>query len=131
MIKIKNLRKNKVGATTVEMALVFPIFLLFVFGLVEFYRAYWIINSMQLALDNTGRFVMLNEATSDATIISTVKTNLLAQNSGNFTVTSTSQASGGVNYKYITVSYNFVFIPAGILPFGTINLTRSSTVPLM
>jgi len=123
--------KSEAGAAVVETALVLPIFLLFLLGLMEFCRAYWTLNSMQLSIDEAGRYAMVHASASNAQIISAAKANLYGLDSTQFTVTATSQTTSGVTYKVITAKYTFSFIAPGVLPFGNINLSRSTTVPLI
>lgn len=112
------------------MALVFPIFLFFVMGMIEFGRAYWTLNSMQYAVDEAGRYAMLNVAASDSQIVSVAKSNLNGLNSSQFNISSSSQTSNGVIYKVIKATYSFTFITPILLPFGNMTLKRSTTVPL-
>jgi Flp pilus assembly protein TadG len=128
---IKKFQKGEQGAAAVEMAFVFPLFLLFVLGIIEFARAYWTLNSMQLTIDEAGRYAMLHTQASDSQIISTAQANLYGLDPTQFTVTSNSQTTNGVIYKVITASYTFSFVAPGVLPFGDITLTRSTSVPLM
>src|SRR5262249_4643017 len=124
-------RSNEAGATAVEMACVTPILLLFILGIIAFARAYWVLDSMQLAVDEAGRYAMVHIAASDSQIISTAKANLYGLDSSDFTVTSRSQTSGGVTYKVITATYTFNFIASRVLPYGNITLSRATTVPLI
>ncbi len=114
-----------------ELAFLLPVFLSFLLGVMEFSRAYWILDSMQFAVDEAGRYAMLNTSAADSQIVSTAKSNLYSLNSSNFTVTSVPQTSGGINYKVITATYSFGFIVPDLLPYGNLTLTRSTTVPLI
>jgi Flp pilus assembly protein TadG len=128
---LNRFRKNDAGAAAIEMAFVLPLFLLFVLGIIEFGRAYWTLNSMQLAVDEAGRYAMVHTTSTDAQIVAAAQANLYGLNANNFTLTSASQTTGGVNYKVITATYVFSFVAPGVLPFGNLNLTRQTTVPLM
>jgi len=123
--------KDRRGAAVVEMAFVLPLFILFVLGIIEFGRAYWTWDSMQLSIDEAGRYAMTNITASDAQIVSVAQNNLYGLAPGNFTITSKSQVSSGVTYKVITATYPFSFVAPGVLPFGNFTLSRSTTVPLM
>jgi Flp pilus assembly protein TadG len=48
------------GAAAVEAALVLPVLFLFIFGIIEFGRAVWQWNTMLLAVEQAGRYVMVN-----------------------------------------------------------------------
>ncbi|MDE3015523.1 MAG: pilus assembly protein [Pseudomonadota bacterium] len=128
---VRWLCKHETGAATVEMALVLPVFLLLVLGIMEFGRAYWTLNSMQIAIDEAGRYAMINVAAPDSQIISVAQSNLYGLNPNDFTVTSQSKTINSINYKVITATYTFSFIAPGVLPFGNITLTRQTTVPLV
>lgn len=129
--RLKKLWKNNEGVEAIEMAFVLPVFLLFVLGIIEFGRAYWITDSMQLSIDEAGRYAMLNSTASDTQIISTAKANLYGLDPNNFTITSTSETISGINYKHIVATYSFHFSVPNLLPFGNITLTRQTTVPLL
>lgn len=128
---LKKLWKNSEGVEAIEMAFVLPVFLLFVVGIIEFGRAYWISDSMQLSIDEAGRYAMLNTTATDSQIISTAKSNLYGLDPNAFTVTSTSQTISGINYKRINATYIFTFSIPNLFPFGDITLTRQTTVPLL
>jgi Flp pilus assembly protein TadG len=124
-------RSNNSGATSVEMAFILPALLLFTLGLMEFCRAYWVLDSMRLSVDEAGRYAMLNVAATDTQITTNAKAKLYSLDPTKFTVTSTSQTSSGVNYKLITATYTFSFVASGLLPFGNINFSKSTRVPLI
>jgi len=128
---VKRLQKNEAGGAAVEMAFVLPIFLLFVLGIMEFARAYWTLDSMQLAIDEAGRYAMINTSATDPQIVSTAQSNLYGLDPAQFTITSNSTNSNGINYKVITATYAFSFMAPGILPFGNMTLTRQTTVPIL
>ncbi len=128
---LRKLHKDNRGATAVEMALVLPMFFLFVFGIVEMGRAYWTLHTMQMAVDEAGRYVMINDTASDSQIISRVQSHLYGFNSGSFTITPSSSSASGISYKTIAISYTYSFLVPNLLPFGNLNLTRQTTVPLI
>lgn len=119
------------GAAAVEMAFILPVFLIFVIGIIEFGRAYWTLNSMQIAIDEAGRYAMLHTTASDSQIVSIAQSNLYGLDPNSFSVTATSQTSGGVIYKVITATYAFNLVAPGMFSFGNFTLTRTTSVPLM
>jgi Flp pilus assembly protein TadG len=54
------------GATAVETALVFSVLMLLLFGIIEFGYALWQWNTMMLAVEQAGRYVMINNASCNA-----------------------------------------------------------------
>ena len=131
LLKFRRLWKNNRAVAAVEMAFVLPLFLLFVLGIIEFGRAYWIMDSMQLSIDEAGRYAMLNTTASDTQIVAKAKANLYGLNPNDFTVTSTSQVISGITYKNIVATYSFHFAVPNLLPFGDLTFTRRTTVPLL
>src|SRR5215813_9427860 len=59
------------GAAAVEAGLVLPVLFLFVLGIVEFGMALWQWNTMLLAVEQAGRYVMVNNSTCDVTCAET------------------------------------------------------------
>ena len=54
------LRRCEAGATAVEAALILPVFLLLLLGLVKFGTALWQWNTMLRAVEHAGRYAMIN-----------------------------------------------------------------------
>jgi Flp pilus assembly protein TadG len=53
------------GATAVEAALILPVFFLMIFGIIEFGTVFWQWNTMLLAVEQAGRYAMVNNASCD------------------------------------------------------------------
>jgi Flp pilus assembly protein TadG len=134
------------GVAVVEFAVIAPVFLLFVFGIVEFGRAYWTWNTMRLAVEEGGRYAMLwngcyygSTCPSGCTpsgFNSCVSTYALTQLPGltaSITVTATSAAATATYPATMTVkaTYTFDFLVPTLLPYGPIDLTTTSVVPLV
>src|SRR5438445_6341480 len=56
------------GATAVEAALVSSVLIFLTFGIIEFGMALWAWNTMGLAVQDAGRYVMINNATPSAAL---------------------------------------------------------------
>jgi Flp pilus assembly protein TadG len=66
MIHWKNARRRwDEGAAAIEAALVFPLLVLVILGIIEFGMALWQWNTMLLAVEQAGRFVMVNNTSCD------------------------------------------------------------------
>ncbi|MDB2685631.1 pilus assembly protein [Mariniblastus sp.] len=59
-------RKKRLGATTVEMAVVLPVFLAILFGFIEISRLSFAVNTTQVALIKATRELSLPNATAEA-----------------------------------------------------------------
>jgi len=53
------LRRASEGVAAVEFAVVFPVFMLLVLGIMDFGRAFWTWNTMRLAVEQAGRYAMV------------------------------------------------------------------------
>jgi Flp pilus assembly protein TadG len=51
------------GATAVETAIIIAVLTTLIFGIIEFGMALWQSNTMLLAVEQAGRYVMINNAT--------------------------------------------------------------------
>jgi len=79
MVAIVRRRKNPRrrwdgGAAAVEAALVLPVLFLFIFCIVEFGRVAWQWNTMLLAVEQAGRWAMINNA--DTNLVSDVESQM-------------------------------------------------------
>lgn len=137
------------GSTAVEVGVTISVLLLLIVGSVEFGRAYWIYNTMLLAVEEAGRSAMISyssgvsgscSAQSQASNCPTLSNTPLANCSAARAqqVLSAYQApSIGVSVNEdatsltICTSYSFDFIAPQILPYGPLNLTSRVTVPLI
>ena len=64
------------GATAVEAALVSSVLIVLIFGIIEFAMALWAWNTMGLAVQDAGRYVMINSATPPATLETNAKSQM-------------------------------------------------------
>lgn len=128
---IRKIRYDEKGAAALEMALVFPVFLLFIFGILEFTRAYWTMHTMDLSIEEAARYAIVNTTATDTSIVAKAKDNLYGFDSSQFTITSVSQNINGVTYKVITATYPFNFVVPNLLPYNGITLTRTVSAPLL
>jgi Flp pilus assembly protein TadG len=60
----KSLLREDKGATAVEAALVISVLIFLTFGIIEFGMALWAWNTMGLAVQDAGRYVMINNASA-------------------------------------------------------------------
>ena len=139
------LRKNRQrgwdeGATAGEAALIISVFVFLIFGILEFGMALWNWNTMVLAVEDAGRYVMVNNATPSATLeanaVSQMQTTL-ATAPGTVSTTCTtptadqiclsaSTTAGTPSTMTLTAAYGFKVI--GLSP--TYTLTSQATFPL-
>jgi Flp pilus assembly protein TadG len=122
---IRRLGRDRSGAAAVEFALVLPVLLLLLGGILEFSRLMWTQANLQFAAEEGARYgIAHTEAAADA--ISAVSR---ARLSG--VETAKVQIMVEVNAAQVTVTanHNFQFVMDGILPFGPLPLTATSRFP--
>lgn len=121
------------GASTVELAITLNLLLLLIFGIVEFGTALWQWNTMQLAVEQAGRYVMINNA-CDTSCAETEMQNVLtsasvctAPTAGQICVSATGPTASNPPTMTLTAAYNFNLV-APIIP--SVTMTSQATLPL-
>lgn len=115
------------GATAVEFAFVAPVFLLMVFGSLELARAMYIKASMQYAVEETARFVMVNQDSTTGEVEAEALTRYAGPNGAN--VTFIADNTTDTAFMDITATYTFDFI-IPITGMPQINLQAQSKTPI-
>ncbi len=119
----------RLGATAVEFAIVAPLFLVMVYGVMEVGRALWIKSTMQFAVEETTRYAMVNTSASTSTLVTYAYTKLSGMNSTGITFTAT-LTTGTPNFMTVAGTYDFTALVSLVeLPDFTLN--ASSRVPLI
>ena len=118
------------GATAVEFALIFPVFLLILLGVVEAGRAMWIKATMQYICEETSRYALVNPTLTTAQIVSVAETKLATSGFGNqvVTFTATQDLSAGITFMTINASHTFEPLIT-IIGIPAMAITSSSRVP--
>ena len=121
------------GAAAVEAALILPVLFLFVLGIVEFGMALWKWNTMLLAVEQAGRWAMINNA--DTNLITDVESQMQAVLSGaSVCPTPLTPTSGEMcvnankSGSTMTLSAAYSFSPVAF--FSPFTITSQGTVPL-
>ena len=116
------------GSAVLETAFILPLFLLLTFGVVEFGRAWLIVNTMNHAAREAVRFAATTAplTANDPTVVSKAKGILAAAGVNAASVTNTAPA-GAPPAVTVTATHNFAFL-TGIGPI--FNFSFSGTVPL-
>lgn len=124
------LRACRLGATAVEFALVMPVFLAMVLGVIEMSRAMWIKATMQYAAEQTTRYFMVNNDKTTTELETYVQARFLEMGMASIvadvTYTATQDTSTDPDNMTITLTYSFEalvsFIP---VPDMTLNATAN------
>lgn len=117
------------GVAAVEMALVFPLFLVLVFGVIDVSRFFWTQHAVCHAVSEGVRMGMLSEPT-DSEVISVITDALEA---GGVDVTSSISISGrtvGANTSIsVSMPFQYLFLPDWVA--GAFNATTISSTAVM
>lgn len=120
------------GTTAVEFALIFPVFLTFVLGIMEVGRAVWIKGSLQYAVEETTRFAMVNTSSSNSTLeayATTILTGTGVSSTG-VTFTAAQDTSGSTTFITVTGSYLFSGLTSYLPYLDNVTLNARSRAPL-
>ena len=131
MTSFPKFRRSEGGATAVEMAVVLMAVILLILGMIEFSIAYWNMHTLLLAVEEVGRWVMVNNTTATTAAAQTRMQQYLPAASSICTTPSAGQycvsatASNGLMTLTASYGYNVIGITGGPLI-----LTSRNTVPL-
>ena len=120
--------RNSRGASAVEFAIVAPIFLIMMFGIVEFGRAFWIKSTLQFADEEAGRYSLVYTSKTTAEIQAYAEGKLPASLSA-ATVTAAEETTGADEFMSITATFEFNSI-VPLLKIPVITLQAKSRVPI-
>ena len=119
---------NDSGVAAVEFAIVLPVFIMLVMGIIDFGRIYWIKSSMQFVVEQSTRYAMVNASISEADL----ETYAYAQEdnvSGSGAIFNADiDDAGAINYMTVTGTYTFNFLTP--LVGTTITLNAKSVTPI-
>ena len=117
------------GAALVDFAFAGPFLMLALIGLLETGRMLWTSHSLQYAVDETGRYAMINR-TGDAAALGAYLATKLTGSNPDLAIEVTQSTSAGVTYVNIAAHRPFEF--AGGL-FGGLETTvgGSTRIPLL
>lgn len=124
-------RRGERGATAVEFALVAPVFLLFVLGIIDLGRLFYIKNIMQYAVEQTARYAMVHPTASQVgleTYASAQADPLFAGITFIADVPGT-DVVGGVSYRSISASYTFSYMTP-LITVNDVALSSNSRTPV-
>lgn len=126
MERLRAFLRDGTGAVAVELAIVLPVFLLMLLGIVEFGRMIWVQNTLHFAVEEATRFAVVNSGASSAA----VQAYALGRLPGLDPATITMAVTFSANDVTITANHTFAFAAQGLLPFGPVDLQAVSQFPL-
>lgn len=129
--KARGAVRNERGATAVEFALVAPIFLIFVIGIIDLGRLFYIKNVMQFTVEQTSRYAMVNPSATDAVLVTYAEDKAITMFNGIdfYSDRPIPEVVADITYRTITAEYTFQYMTP-IITVGDVILTAKSRVPV-
>ena len=90
---LNRFRRNAVGSVAVEFALLLPVYIAMIFGIMEYGRLIWTRNTMEFAAQTAARYGAITSGATNATVAAYALTQLLGISSTGITFTATVAAS--------------------------------------
>jgi Flp pilus assembly protein TadG len=122
--------RDEAGASAVELALVFPVFIMIVLGIVEIGQALRTWNEVHNALGRAVRLMNLDASTTPDQITTAMRGYLTDVDAATLTVTATPITVSGIEHIRISVGIPFEII----LPFAdtsTMQINVDRTAPVL
>ena len=121
----------RLGATAVEFALVMPIFLAMVLGVIEMSRAMWIKATMQYAVEQTTRYFMVNNDKTTTELETYVQARFLEMGMSSIvssvTYAATLDDTTTPDNMTITLTYDFKAL-VSFIPVPDVTLSATANV---
>lgn len=124
MSLIKLIHRDERGAAVIEMAIVLPVLILFIWGIFQIGIMFQANAGMQHALGEGARLATIFPTPSDTAIQTRINDRVFGTSPGTFTVPAPTNSAG---FKTLSVTYsqptNFLFFPG-----PTISITKTKKV---
>lgn len=118
------------GATAVETALILPVFITFVLGIINLGWALYCGAEVRHAVERSSRLLIADPTTSDSTILTNVKSQLSAADPNAVSLSKTTQALGsGGGIAKLSWTYAYT-VSAPFIKTATFNFDSTTVVPL-
>lgn len=123
----RRLRHDSTGTTAVEFALLLPVMLMLLMGVLEFGRALWLRQDMQFAVEEAARYALAEDTATTAAISAKASSRLAAVGPvGAAIVVTTTVDADAVT---IVATSDFATVVPGLLPPGTATLSARARLP--
>ncbi len=116
--------RNACGSVAVEFALLLPVYILFILGIIEFGRMIWIRNTMEFAAEQAARYGAVTSGATEAQIEAYALTQLIGMDSVTISFTGTTVTSSTVT---VVGTHDFTTIIADYVPIPAMTLTVTAT----
>jgi len=126
MRALARLRRRE-GVSAIEFAIVFPILMGMLFGTAAFGQAFWLRNTLQMAVDDAGRYAMASSSATTTQIRSRVLARTGTVDPDAVAVTVTTDVDGGVTF--VTIRARTPVSALELIGLPAINVEGQTRVP--
>lgn len=123
---VGRLRACRAGSVAVETALILPVLLLMLLGIIEFGRLMWVNSSLQYAAEEGARYGLAHSTAASSEITALVQSRLTAVVNPAAVQVAVASSTASIS---VTLTYRFTFFSGDLLPYGPKTLTANSTIP--
>lgn len=133
-LRVAPLCRARDGTTAIEMALLLPVFLLFLLGIVELGRALWTQTSLQYAVEAAARCAAVTPSScgtaSAVTAYAASKVYGLSVPSSDFSYSTSGSCGSSSNGKQVSATYTFRTVVGAMIPqLASVTLSAKSCHP--
>jgi Flp pilus assembly protein TadG len=119
------------GGPILEFAIAGPVVVTGLIGCLEYGRFFWVRNTLEYAVEEAGRYHILNKSASQSDIQTQVRNKVMGVDPTTITVTVVSTPGTGVTFKTITADGgNFGLLSGNLLPVSALPLKAETRVPV-
>ena len=128
----RSAEEKRSGAAAVEFAIILPVLLVIVMGLIDFAMALYTQNTLQFAVERAARYAIVNQSDATTAFESQVTTHLagiLADS--DVTITVTADSADGMEFVTIDAIKPYTFSLPFVSFLGSITVSGNTRVPLV
>jgi Flp pilus assembly protein TadG len=127
LLKFTGCRK---GSVAVEFALIIPVALTILFGIVEVGRAMWVRTSLQFVAEEGARYMMVHQNAPDAELSAFALGKLVGIDPASVDLSLVRETVDGTDFVTINATFQFQYV-ASLIGGEPFTLTGSSRAPLL
>jgi Flp pilus assembly protein TadG len=127
MTRVAARLRRRRGVSAIEFAVVFPVLIAAIFGTAAFGQAFWVRNTLQMAVDDAGRFAMASSTASTSDIRNRVLARTGTVDPDAVDVTVTPVVDGGVTF--VTIRARTAVSALTLVGLPAINVEGQTRVP--
>ena len=120
----------RAGSVAVEFALIIPVALAILVGIVEVGRAMWIRASLQFAVEEGARYMMVHQNADDADLTAFALDKLAGIDPASVDLSLLRETVDGTDFVTVTATFQFHYV-AALITGEPFLLTGSSRAPLL